>query len=87
MAENSRPTQCDRIIAYIEQFGAITAHDAMIDLGVMRLASRIHEIKLMLAPRNILVGSCWEEYRNRYGEPCRVKKYFFVKGDEPFNER
>ena len=37
-------TQCEKIVKYIEEFGYITAWEAMKDLGVMRLASRIYDL-------------------------------------------
>lgn len=38
-------TQCQRIIDYIHQFGSISTLEAFRDLGVARLASRIHDLK------------------------------------------
>lgn len=38
-------TQCQRIIDYIHQFGSISTLEAFRDLGVSRLASRIHDLK------------------------------------------
>lgn len=43
--ENSRPTQCERIIKYLKDFGSITQYQALQDLGIMRLASRISELQ------------------------------------------
>ena len=37
-------TQCERIVEYIKQNGSITAREAMTDLGIMRLASRIADL-------------------------------------------
>lgn len=41
----SKPTQNQRILEYITDFGAITQLDALRDLGVMRLASRVSDLK------------------------------------------
>lgn len=38
-------TQCQRILDYIKQFGSISTLEAFNDLGVARLASRIHDLK------------------------------------------
>lgn len=43
--EISRPTQCERIIKYLKDFGSITQYQALQDLGIMRLASRISELQ------------------------------------------
>ena len=40
---NHKPTQNERIIRYMEYFGSITQVEALQDLGVMRLASRISD--------------------------------------------
>lgn len=69
--ENSRPTQCERIIKYLKDFGSITQYQALQDLGIMRLASRISELQ-----KN---GYEFEKQRikvfNRYGESTPVVKY------------
>ena len=40
-----RKTNNQRIIEYMKAHGSITARAAVYDLGIFRLASRIHEIK------------------------------------------
>lgn len=40
-----KPTQNERIMDYIKEFGSITQFEAFKDLGVMRLASRISDLK------------------------------------------
>ena len=71
--ENSKPTQNQRIVEYIEQFGSITQLDALRDLGVMRLASRISDLR-----RNgVKIVSTTEAVENRYGEKCHIKRYSF----------
>lgn len=40
-------TQNQRIIEYMDKFGSITQLDALRDLGVMRLASRISDLRRM----------------------------------------
>lgn len=73
---NSNPTQSERIIDYMYKHGGITQFDALNELGVMRLASRISELR-----RNgYEIGSKMVKVKNRYGETCRVKRYT-LKGD------
>lgn len=36
--------QCERIAEYIKEFGSITTLEAFNDLGITRLASRIHDL-------------------------------------------
>ena len=38
-------TQCEMIIDYLDTYNSITPLEAMRDLGIMRLASRIAEMK------------------------------------------
>ena len=45
METKTKMTQCERIIDYIKQFGSISTLEAFNDLGVARLASRIHDLK------------------------------------------
>ena len=66
-----KPSQNQRIIDYINEFGSITQFEAMRDLGVMRLASRISDLKRLGYP----VESEMVAVKNRYGEECKVKKY------------
>lgn len=42
---NSKPTQCQLILEYMEEHGSITSLEAVMNLGCMRLASRISELK------------------------------------------
>lgn len=38
-------TQNERVLDYMERFGSITQLEALSDLGIMRLASRINDLK------------------------------------------
>ena len=69
-----RATQTERILDYIEEFGSITQMDALKDLGVMRLASRLSDLKKKGYP----IKSEMETVHNRYGEPCYIKRYSLV---------
>ena len=66
-----KPTQNERIISYMNQFGSITQLEALQDLGVMRLASRISDLRSLGYP----IISEIEIVKNRYGEKCHVKRY------------
>ena len=41
----TKAKQTDRVLAYIREFGSITQLEALRDLGVFRLASRISDLK------------------------------------------
>lgn len=68
-------TQCERIIDYINDFGSITSMEAMQDLGCMRLASRICDLKR----RGYKIVSKTEIGKNRYGDPMSYSRYFLEK--------
>lgn len=67
----SKATQAERVLEYIEQFGSITQLDALRDLGCMRLASRISDLK----KQGIPIKSEVEAVKNRFGENCYIKRY------------
>lgn len=71
MENNKRPNQCKRIIEYIKQFGSITQLEALQDLGIMRLASRISELK----KQGFDIQDEQTTVKNRYGEKCNIKRY------------
>ena len=66
-----KETQAERILAYIEEFGSITQMDALRDLGCMRLASRISDLK----KKGYAIASETEPVKNRYGETSYIKRY------------
>lgn len=77
MGKHHKPTQNERIIEYIKYFGSITQFEAFRDLGVMRLASRISDLKRNGYP----IVSKIEKVKNRFGEVCRIKRYS-LKGED-----
>ena len=66
-----KATQEERILDYMEQFGSITQIQALQDLGVMRLASRISSLRKQGYP----IKSEVQAVKNRYGETCHIKRY------------
>ena len=63
--------QIDRIIDYILKEGRITSREAITELGVERLASRIHDMKR----RGIPIEKKTEHGRNRYGDKTTYTRY------------
>lgn len=64
-------TQCERILKYLDDFGSITTYQAFKDLGIMRLASRIHDLSVRgydFKRENV-------ESVNRYGEKVHFTRY------------
>ena len=71
-------TQCERIMEYIKEFGSITTLEAFQDLGVTRLASRIHDLydAGYEFKREMIKG------KNRYGETVHFMRYSLKEGKE-----
>lgn len=74
---HSKPTQEQRVLDYIEQFGSITQHQALFDLGIMRLASRVSSLRKKGYP----ITSRMITVKNRFGENCHIKQYSMRKED------
>lgn len=75
--ENSNPTQCNRVLDYMERHGGITPLEAIMELGVFRLASRISEMR----KRGLKIVDEWVQVTNRFDETCRIKRYSLAKED------
>ena len=69
---NSNQKQCNRILSYLEQNDSITSLEALKELGIFRLASRISELKHKYGYD---IKDEWIKITNRYGEECRIKRY------------
>lgn len=72
----TKAKQTDRVLDYIREFGSITQLEALRDLGVMRLASRMSDLKR----QGYDVEGRIEAVNNRYGEKCHIKRYTVREG-------
>lgn len=70
-----KATQNMRIMEYLTENGSITPLEAMQQLGVMRLAARIEELKRDGAP----IVMIRETVRNRWGESTNYARYWLVR--------
>ena len=68
-------TQCQRIVDYMRQFGSISTLEAFNDLGVARLASRIHDLRR----QGFVIESEIKSAKNRFGENTSFKVYRLVE--------
>ena len=64
-------TQCEKILRHMKDFGSITALEAMNEYGIMRLASRISDMR----NEGIAIVSKTVVVKNRHGEKRCVKQY------------
>lgn len=68
---SSKATQCDLVLEFMAANGSITPVEALDELGCMRLASRISDLKRMgHSIRKEMV-----EKKNRFGETVRFARY------------
>lgn len=63
--------QTQLIMNYMREHGSISNREAVIDLGVDRLASRIHELRQM----GIEIETDTDCRKNRYGETTHFARY------------
>ena len=65
-------TQCDRVLEYMREFGSITQLEAIRDIGCMRLASRISDLRR----QGYAIGRRMKTSKNRYGKDVSFAEYY-----------
>ena len=70
-------TQCERIIRHLEDYGSITSATAMEEYGIMRLASRISDLK----KQGVSIKTEIVSGKNRYGERTSYARYSLGGGE------
>lgn len=69
--------QTEKIARHLETYGSITSLEAMQEYGIMRLASRVSDLKKAgVAIRVEMVSG-----KNRFGEATSYAKYFLGQRD------
>ena len=66
-----RESQCDRILRHMRDFGSISSIEAIMEYGILRLASRISDLK----KQGYKITSTTESAANRYGEVTHYSVY------------
>lgn len=74
---SSKFTQINRILEWCRNCGSITTYEATYNLGILRLASRIVDIK----KQGYTVTKTRERVRNQWGEDVSAVRYFITKTD------
>ncbi len=67
-------TQCDCILRHFRDYGSITSLEAMKEYGIMRLASRISDLRRL----GYAITVTTENGKNRYGEKTSYARYFLT---------
>lgn len=69
-------TQSERILRHLRDYGTITSLEAMEEYGIMRLSSRISDLKKAGASiRREIISR-----KNRYGDTVSFARYYIVGG-------
>jgi len=63
--------QCQRVIKFLRDNEVITSYDAWSELGIMRLASRVHD----LSNDGYVFSKTRKRVYNKWGERCCVMEY------------
>ena len=66
-----KTTQCEKIIRHLCDYGSISSLEAITEYGILRLASRISDLKR----QGIDIVSETMTGKNRYGETTHYKVY------------
>ena len=70
-----KSTQCDKVLEYMKTFGSITQLQALQDIGCMRLASRITDLR----SQGHAIGRRMKTSKNRYGEEVHFAEYYLIE--------
>ena len=71
-------TQCDMILRHLRDYGSITSIEAITEYGILRLASRISDLK----KQGHSIVSETATGKNRYGEKTRYSIYKLIEEKE-----
>lgn len=66
-----KTSQCDKIVEYMQNYGAITQLEAYLDIGCWRLASRICDLR----NKGYAINRELVTVKNRYNENVPIAKY------------
>ena len=69
------PTQKERVLQYMQDFGSVNPLQAMKDLGVMRLAARISDLK----EEGHKITRKTVTAKNRYGNSVSFAEYSLME--------
>ena len=72
-----KKTQCDKVLEYMRRYGSITQLEALRDIGCMRLASRISDLRY----QGYAIGRRMKTSKNRDGEDVYFAEYYLIEED------
>ncbi len=71
-------TQCEKVKRHLEDFGSIDSRTAISEYGIMRLASRISDLKRNGVP----IRAEMHTGMNRYGEKTHYSVYRLIRENQ-----
>ena len=72
-----KQTQCEQVLEYMRKFGSITQFEALRDIGCMRLASRISDLRY----QGYAIGRRMKTSKNRDGDDVYFAEYYLIEED------
>ncbi len=68
---HKKPTQCSRLMSFIEEHGSISTMQAILEFGIVNPAARVLELRSVGVP----IVTTMTDGVNRFGEHCRYAVY------------
>ena len=73
-----KETQCDKVLRHLKEFGSISPLEAISEYGILRLASRISDLK----GQGYNIVSTTKSSLNRFGETTHYSVYYLATEKE-----
>lgn len=71
-------TQKEKVLKHLYEFGSVTPLEALKEYGIMRLASRMADLKADGVPFHVVM----EKSKNRNGEPVHYARYILGRAKD-----
>ena len=72
-----KSSQCDKVLAYMKKYGSITPLQAQQDIGCMRLAARISDLR----ERGYAIGTRMKTGKSRDEGITNFAEYYLIEED------
>lgn len=74
----SRMKQTEIVLGHLTDAGPLTAREALVSYGIMRLAARVHELR----EAGYTIETRTRKVKNRFGEKVGVAEYYIPEGQQ-----
>ena len=72
-----KDTQCSKVLEYMRKYGSITPLEAQQNIGCMRLAARIADLR----QQGYSIGRRTKTVKNRNGNNVSFAEYYLIEED------